>query len=163
MLYGSESAQKNVIPLGHYFNPSKTLEDKLGLAASNYELTQSVKHVVSYFGTTPDASWAAIEAHEQTMQKILLQYLTSRNDINIYGDPSADSKTRVPTVSFVVKGWNPRKVVEALETKTDFGLKWGKFYSNRLIDDVLKLGEEGVVRVSLVHYNTGKSCWLIST
>jgi len=34
------------------------------------------------------------------------------------------------------------------------GFRWGHFYSKRLVDEVLKLKGDGVVRVSMVHYNT---------
>ena len=62
----------------------------------------------------------------------------------------------MPVISFVVQGKGSREVVEAVEEKSRFGLRWGSFYSKRLVEGVLGpgLGEEGVVRVSLVHYNT---------
>lgn len=51
-------------------------------------------------------------------------------------------------------------MVEGIEARSNFGCRWGHFYSKRLVDEVLGLGEEkggdGVVRVSMVHYNTGK-------
>ena len=47
-------------------------------------------------------------------------------------------------------------MVEGVEKRSAFGCRWGHFYSKRLVEEVLGLGEEGVVRVSLVHYNTGE-------
>lgn len=38
MLYASTEAQKQMKSLGHVFNPSVTLKDKLGLAGGLYEL-----------------------------------------------------------------------------------------------------------------------------
>ncbi len=80
--------------------------------------------------------------------------------MTIYGDSSADKEVRVPVVSFSVEGWSSRAVVEGVEARSRFACQWGHFYSKRLVDDVLGLGgeKEGVVRVSMVHYNTGK--WL---
>lgn len=46
--------------------------------------------------------------------------------------------------------------MEGIEKRSNFGCRWGHFYSKRLLEEVLGLGEEGVVRVSLVHYNTGE-------
>ena len=74
----------------------------------------------------------------------------------MFGERSDDPARRVPTVSFVVAGRNSRDVVQAIERVSDFGIRWGAFYANRLVEDFLGLGVEGVVRVSMVHYNTGK-------
>ncbi|KAF2136101.1 uncharacterized protein K452DRAFT_292683 [Aplosporella prunicola CBS 121167] len=156
MLYGSRAAQQQLTSLGHYFNPSTTLENKLGLAAANYELTQSLPAVVRYLGgDEPGKTSNGIVAHEAKLQKILLDYLASKPDIfTVYGDPESDPARRVPTVSFGVKGKGSREVVESVEKVSNFGFRWGHFYSKRLVDEVLQLGDEGVIRVSMVHYNT---------
>lgn len=51
--------------------------------------------------------------------------------------------------------------MEAVESRSNFGVRWGHFYSKRLVEEVLGLGDEGVVRVSLVHYNTGEFGYLV--
>lgn len=162
MLYASRAAQASLASLGHYFNPTTTLTDKLGLAASNYELTQTLPLILSYLGGPSQASAKhvndSIAAHEQRLQTVLLDYLASKGDkVTIFGERDPDSSKRVPTVSFGVKGKNAREVVEAVEAVSDYGFRWGHFYSKRLCDEVLQLGPEGVVRLSMVHYNTGKS------
>lgn len=134
----------------HYFNPTKTLEDKLGFAASNYECTQSIPRIVDYLSGTFDG----IAEHEGKLQAILLDFLNSRSDITVHGSTSADSSIRVPTISFTVEGVNSKTLVEEVEKVSNFGLRWGHFYSKRLCDEVLGLGPEAVVRVSMVHYNT---------
>ncbi|KAL1624288.1 hypothetical protein SLS56_007908 [Neofusicoccum ribis] len=159
MLYGRRAAQASLTPLSHYFNPTATLTDKLGLAASNYELTQTLPLILAYLGgpdpTAAARVSAAIAAHEHALQKILLDYLATKGDaVTVFGEPGADPATRVPTVSFGVKGRTAREVVEAVEKVSDYGFRWGHFYSKRLCDEVLQLGPEGVVRVSMVHYNT---------
>jgi len=159
MLYASPNALKKVAPLGHYFNPDSTLEDKLGLAGSCYELTAAIPAVISYFGTDPSASWAAIEKHEAELQGTLLAYLNARPDVTICGEKDADTKKRVSTISFVVEGKKSRDIVEKVDelSKEEMGIRWGGFYSVRLLEEVLGLGKDGVVRVSMVHYNTCKS------
>ncbi|KAL8855909.1 MAG: hypothetical protein Q9178_007474 [Gyalolechia marmorata] len=85
VLYASTSAQQSVSSLGHYFhNPAKTLSTKLELAAASYELVAAIPTLLAYFG--PDASsrrktWAAIAAHEEKLQAILLDYLNKREDV----------------------------------------------------------------------------------
>lgn len=154
-LYASKKAQKHMSTLGHFFKPTDTLENLLGLAAANYELTASIPTVCKYLQSVP---WDEISKHEEKLQGILIDYLLSKPDVyQIYGEPTADRAKRVPVISFTVKGRSSKDVVDVIEAKSDFGCRWGAFYSNRLAADVMGLDPvDGVVRVSLVHYNTGK-------
>ncbi|KAK5000856.1 hypothetical protein LTR66_000345 [Elasticomyces elasticus] len=154
VLYAKKSTQDTYMrSLDHYFKATGSLEDKLGLAAASYELTASIPRVCEYLASTP---WNVIAEHEEKLQEILLSYLRSKPDaFQIWGEPSADSTKRVPVISFTVRGRSSREVVELVQGKSDFGFRWGAFYSNRLVKEVLGLDEvDGVVRVSLVHYNT---------
>ncbi|TVY22731.1 Cysteine desulfurase-like protein [Lachnellula hyalina] len=156
MLYASEHGLQATASLGHFFNPSRTLDNKLGLAGANYELTSSIPSVFNYFGSSPSEKWAAIEKHEGELQGTLLQYLNTRTDVTICGEKDADTKKRVSTISFVVKEKKSKDFVEKVDelSKGEMGIRWGGFYSNRLVNEVLGLGNDGVVRVSMVHYNT---------
>ncbi|KAH8674570.1 pyridoxal phosphate-dependent transferase [Tricladium varicosporioides] len=157
MLYASEAGLKATSSLGHFFNASATLQDKLGLAGSCYELTASLPAIISYFGPNPEDSWAAIEAHEFQLQSTLLLYLNSLSNVTIQGEKDPDTKKRVSTISFTVKDRSSRDVVESVDaiSKGLMGIRWGSFYSNRLVEGVLGLdGKDGVVRCSMVHYNT---------
>lgn len=100
--------------------------------------------------------WEGIAVHEEHLQRILLDYLRSKTgQITIYGCEDADREKRVPVVSFTVRGWSSRDIVERIEARSNFGCRWGHFYSKRMVDDLLGLGScDGVVRVSMVHYNT---------
>lgn len=153
VLYARQSAQQHVQCLGHYFNPTKSLENKLGLAASNFELTASLPHVVSYLTSDP-TTFDKIAAHEAKLSKIVLDYLTSEPKITVHGLKTWDPKIRVPTISFTVEGVGSRKFVERVDEVSNVGIRWGHFYSKRLCEEVLGLGEECVVRISCVHYNT---------
>ncbi|KAI4746685.1 PLP-dependent transferase [Aureobasidium sp. EXF-12298] len=152
MLYAKQESQKSMQTLGHYFKGSASLEDKLGLAAANYELTASIPKVCEYLSQIP---WEAISSHEEKLQGILIEYLNSRKDVKIWGEPVADAAKRVPVISWTVDGRSSKDVVDAVEAKSDFGFRWGAFYSNRLVQEVMGLDPvDGVIRVSLVHYNT---------
>ncbi|KAM0486953.1 hypothetical protein ACHAPX_000220 [Trichoderma viride] len=150
MLYGSWSAQTHVRPLGHFFNPSVSLEDKIGLAGGSYELLQAVPHVVEYL----DGKWDSIVAHEALLQTTLLDYLKLQPSVIIYGTPDSSVRARVATISFSVKGLTSQEVVEQVESKTPFGFRYGTYYSERLARETLGLSKDGAVRVSMVHYNT---------
>lgn len=154
VLYASAAtAQPRMRSLGHFFGPRATLEHKVGLAGASYELVAGIPAVAAYL---EGVDWEGLVRHEERLQGTLLEYLNGRGDVTVYGERGAGGEVRVPTVSFCVEGFGPRRLVETIEKESRFGLKWGMFYSNRLVDHFLGLGKEGVVRVSLVHYNTGE-------
>jgi selenocysteine lyase/cysteine desulfurase len=111
---------------------------------------QSIPQITSYL----DGAWPSISEHEGKLQKILLDFLNARDDITVLGSTSDDSKDRVPTISFTVRGVNSKALVAEAEKVSNYGFRWGHFYSKRLCDEVLGLDPEGVTRVSMVHYNT---------
>lgn len=154
MLYAKRSAQGSMQSLGHFFKPSKTLEDKIGLAGASYEMVQSLPAIIDYLGADPERKWKQISAHEEKLQSILLAYLVSRGDATIYGETSASSDLRVPVISFTVRRVSAPSIVDAMEKRSNFGFRFGHMYSKRLVNEILGLDDDGVVRVSLVHYNT---------
>ncbi|MCJ1463843.1 hypothetical protein MMC07_002452 [Pseudocyphellaria aurata] len=155
VLYASRSSQTQLRSLAQYFHPSDAdLSTRLGLAGASYELMASIPSVVNYFGSSPKEAWNAIALHEERLQSILLEYLNDHKDVIVYGQRSSDASLRVPVVSFSVKGQSSKEVVEKVEACSDFGIRWGHFYSKKLVDEVLELGADGVIRVSMVHYNT---------
>ncbi|KAL8689353.1 MAG: hypothetical protein Q9218_004956, partial [Villophora microphyllina] len=132
VLYASQHAQQSLTSLGHYFNPTDTLATKLGLAAASYELVSTIPSILYYFGHTPaerKKTWAAIAGHEERLQSILLEYLNHRDDVVVYSERSTEARLRVPVVSFSVKGRSSKEVVEQVDTSSDFGIRWGHFYS----------------------------------
>ncbi len=61
---------------------------------------------------------------------------------------------RLPTFSFVVEGRRPAEIVEALGRER-IAINHGHFYAHRCVDGLGVDPEVGLVRVSMVHYNTG--------
>ncbi|XXG93983.1 hypothetical protein Hte_000234 [Hypoxylon texense] len=154
MLFGSRRAQEQMSSLGHFFNPHDTLEQKISLGSGYYELVAAIPPIVDYTGPPSSPEWAAVAAQESALQSKLLAYLNGHPRITVYGETSADGALRLPVVSFRADGWDSRELVETLESTTRYGFRWGAFYSNTLVRDVLGLGADGVVRVSMAHYNT---------
>ncbi|KAF3929101.1 hypothetical protein ABW20_dc0107399 [Dactylellina cionopaga] len=153
LLYAAPRTQQYITPLTHFFNPTETLFDKLNLAAGNYELTASLPHLVKYL--TPD-TWAGIAKQEEVLSKTMINWVTSRQDVTLYGTKETTSDKRVPVISFSVKGWGSKDVVEAVEKADErYGIRWGHVYAKRLVDAFgLEKPDEGIVRVSLLFYNT---------
>lgn len=157
-LYASSRISDQVDSLAHFFKSGDSLDLKLNLASVNYELAQSLPEVVAFFGADPRATWAAMAAHEERLQEILLQFLASDDRITIIGEPSAHHEVRVPVISWVVRGIKSQRLVEAVEARSAYGFRSGHMYSHRLLKDVCGFDDvdDGVVRVSLLHYNTGE-------
>ncbi len=45
----------------------------------------------------------------------MLTYLGARKDVTVLGEKEADTKKRVCTVSFIVKEWKSRDIVEQVD------------------------------------------------
>ncbi|PYI28187.1 PLP-dependent transferase [Aspergillus indologenus CBS 114.80] len=155
-LYAASRIHDQISPLCHYFKTTETLDLKLNLASANYELTQSIPRVLEYLGSDFTAAWDQIATFEEKLQKILLDYLNEEERITIYGEPSASKELRVPVISFVVRGIKSQAFVEEVEKRSPFGFRSGHMYSHRLVKDIIGLDdiEDGVVRISMLHYNT---------
>jgi cysteine desulfurase family protein (TIGR01976 family) len=155
MLYASWRAQQQLGSLGHFFNPQASLDDKLGMSGASYELAQAVPEVVEYLCPAGVGSkFKDIMQHEWELHSILVKTLREFQNVRIYGLGDNSPATRLSTVSFTVDGWDSKALVLAVEAESNYGIRWGSFYSERLVRDVLGLGPGGVVRVSMVHYNS---------
>ena len=95
----------------------------------------------------------AIRGYEQSLSLEMLRVLRDC-DARVYGitEPS-DIARRVPTFSFVLPGVAPRAVTDAA-IRAGIGIRDGHLYAPRLMRRLNVPIETGVVRVSLVHYNT---------
>ncbi|VUC26862.1 unnamed protein product [Clonostachys rosea] len=152
-LYASKTAQKYMRNIGQPYRATDSLEGLLSLAAASYELVASIPDVCQFMSEIP---WDLVSECEKKLQGILIDYLNSVPDkVQIWGQPVADTQKRIPVVSFTVHGRRSQDVVEVIQGKSNIGFKWGSFLSVKLCEDVLGLTEEdGVIRLSLAHYNT---------
>jgi selenocysteine lyase/cysteine desulfurase len=100
-----------------------------------------------------DRAFGAIAAHEASLAERLLAFLRDRADLTVVGDRSSDPARRVPTISFAPHRRSPEAVVRAVDA-SGIGIRHGHFYSRRLVEALGLAARGGVVRVSLVHYNT---------
>lgn len=98
-------------------------------------------------------SFGLIAGHEQVLAKHLLKYLNSKPGIRIIGLSNADLNKRVPTISFVHEKHKSSKVAKHID-QFGIGIRWGDFYAKKIIEYLDLVEKDGVIRVSLVHYNT---------
>jgi cysteine desulfurase family protein (TIGR01976 family) len=95
----------------------------------------------------------AIQAYEQTLSLELLRVLRDCG-AEVYGiRDERRLDERVPTACFNLPGVPPARVTEAAAA-AGIGIRDGHMYSPRLMQRLGVAVESGVVRVSLVHYNT---------
>jgi selenocysteine lyase/cysteine desulfurase len=74
--------------------------------------------------------------------------------VRIIGRPHAAAGRRAATIAFVTAEKKPSEIVERLSEKF-IAVRNGHFYARRCIEALgLEDPEEGIIRVSLVHYNT---------
>ena len=152
--------------INHSFFSKTKVPQKLEPGNANYELSYSCLGVIDYFEgfaqahginasgrAALEAAFAIMAQHEEALSDRLLSYLKSRSEVIIIGEPSADQSLRVPPISFVIKGKSSADVVEAVDP-SGIGIRFGDFYSRRLVDRLDLPNADGVIRVSAVHYNT---------
>jgi selenocysteine lyase/cysteine desulfurase len=96
----------------------------------------------------------AISSHEENMCKKIIEFLNGYSDIvTIIGSKSWSKLQRVPTISFLVRGIKSQDFVEKLDSH-GIGIRYGHFYAYRLIESLGIDLNEGVIRISFVHYNS---------
>jgi cysteine desulfurase family protein (TIGR01976 family) len=151
-------------PQGHFFNaefPGKRFTpagpDHAQIAAVNGMM--DYMHAVAErhgFGGQPVQDQAAavrtlFRDHETELLQPLLDFLSRHTRIRMIGKNLAVD--RAPTVAFTVKGQSSAALAERL-AQAKLGVGVGNFYAYRLVKALGIDVDDGVVRVSFVHYNS---------
>jgi len=94
-----------------------------------------------------------ISKHEEKIGNLFLEYLNTRNDIKLIGKNKIKNKNRAPTFTFTSNNLSSKKfssklVKEGIATRND------NFYAWRCLNALGINTEDGVIRISMVHYNT---------
>jgi cysteine desulfurase family protein (TIGR01976 family) len=96
----------------------------------------------------------AVRAYEYDLSRALLDVLEETPGVTIYGLTDRDRlNERVPTVSFTLKGWHPRRLAEALD-RQDIYVWDGNYYALGVTERLGLESSGGMLRVGPVHYNT---------
>ena len=89
--------------------------------------------------------------HEKELLETLLDFLRSRNDIQIIGPNTIEA--RAPIVSIIPKSRDLKKVY-AILTEHKLMLGMGHFYAVRPLIDMKIARQPGVLRISFLHYTS---------
>jgi selenocysteine lyase/cysteine desulfurase len=153
-LYGRRSVQNRLLShMSHYFLSSMPgLDWRLRLGANSFELEAALVPITRYLA---QVGWNKIIAQETVLQDVFLSYLKRRPRVfRIFGEKSSDARKRVPVITFAVIGQSCLEVTNRICRAGRFRVVSGNCWAPRPTHDVLGLGEDGLIRVSFVHYNT---------
>lgn len=168
MLYGRREHLLRLPKTNFYFIDDEDIPYKFQPGNVNYELGYGTLGVLDYLRAAArahdidDAGDAGemlrlifdrFATHEQSLTHRFLEFLDSKKRVRVIGPGTADRVTRVSTVSFTVDGADSADIVRAVD-RHRIGIRYGDFYSRRLVDALGLASSNGVVRVSMVHYNT---------
>ena len=168
LLYGKRELLLRARSQNHFFFGEDELPYKLEPGGVPHELVASLPAILDYLlafesrlpgggeGTERERlarTFGAIAAHEAALVAPLLEFLRSRPGVRVCGEPGADLTRRVPTVTFTVDGRDAAEIPAALD-QAGVAIRYGHFYARRAIEAVGLLARNGVVRASMVHYNT---------
>ncbi len=148
-VYGRRELLAALRGINHFFIGDDEVPYKLQPGHVTYELAHALPAVVAYLEWL---DFDAVAAHERALAARLLEFLGGVRGVRVLGEARA-SENRVPTVSFTVEGTHASEVVRAVDARR-IGIKHGDFYARRLVDRLGLGARGGVVRASMVHYNT---------
>ena len=167
LLYGKRAHFEQAAPLNHFFLDDE-LPLKLNPGGPNHELSAGLAGITAYLdalhahheGETNlplhgriAAIFERIAAHEEALGAPLLAFLTAKPGVRLVGNPSADRHVRAPTFSFAVDGRDADEIARAASAH-EIAIGAGDFYAARCIEALGLAERGGVVRASMVHYNT---------
>lgn len=166
VLWGRHEFLLGLPSLNHHFIGPAELPYKLQPGNVNFELSYGCAGIAEYLvdmgtalgatGSNRQRMQAAFDLfarHEDQLAEKLLTFLRSQNSVRIIGMDRVGNGDRLPTISFVVTGRHSESVVRHMD-QFNIGIRFGDFYARRLIESLGLQSQGGVVRVSMVHYNT---------
>ncbi len=166
LMYGKYDLLAELDGLYHYFYGKEKVTAKLEPGNPSYEAAYATDGILSYLkalarhhGAEGDdralltAAFDLITGQEDALTDRLLAWLSARNDCRIIGEASNKDSTRVPTIAFKFDDMDSGVVARAMD---DYGIamRFGDFHSRRLVEHLGEDENGGVLRVSMVHYNT---------
>ena len=164
-LWGRREAMAEVEGPNHFFVAADDVPYKLELGGVNHEACAGLLGVRDYLAFLADEApldqldrhgveraFDVVAACELPVQARLVEYLLSRPEVKIIG-PQHARESRVGTVSFVHRSKTSREICDVVD-RSGIAIRSGHMYAYRLCEALDLDPADGVVRVSLVHYNT---------
>jgi len=166
MMFGKRKHLEALPGINHFFIDDIPYKFQPGNV--NYELSYGMLGITDYFDALIGKAgidlslpyheqlaglFGSIATHEEELAKMLLGFLGDKPRVRVIGEALPGHQLRVPTVSFIVRDMKSSYVTGKVDDHR-IGIRYGDFYAYRLIESLGYMENDGVVRVSLVHYNT---------
>ncbi|WP_062207551.1 cysteine desulfurase-like protein [Aureimonas sp. AU12] len=173
VMYGKRDRLEALDNIYHYFFDKSRVPHKIEPGNMNYECAWGSIGTVDYVEelgrregaakgaaqgdaegrAAIEAGFAGIAEQERIVSARLMDFLLSRNSVRVIGRTSTAIEDRVSTLSFTVGKESSRGIVEAVDA-AKVGIRFGDFYARRVVEEHGLMKQDGVVRVSMIHYNT---------
>ncbi|MBT3209738.1 MAG: cysteine desulfurase-like protein [Bacteroidetes bacterium] len=168
LLFGKEQHLNELPTINHFFIGKNEVPYKLQPGNVNYELSFGTTGIIEYFETIYkqhfenlnlslfsklEKIFDLIATHEENLIKPLIDFLKSKPGVKIVGEATSDRNIRVATVSFFFENRKSSEIPLLVDMQK-IGIRWGDFYARRLIENMNLHKKDGIIRISMVHYNT---------
>ena len=98
-----------------------------------------------------------ISDHEEEIGNPVLDYIHRRKDFNLIGKKKIKKKNRTPTISFT-KNNTSSSYVSKILVSNNIATRNDNFYAWRCMKALNINPEDGVIRISMTHYNSQEDC-----
>ncbi len=169
LLYGKREHLRGGSPPAHDFLAGDHRVDRYEPGGVSPELCAGVPGILDHFDALDHHTFAirgdadvaprgrlfqAIAEHEAMLTEILLSALRASKRTRIIGPTTSDPDRRIALVSFQIPGTSSPTIAAAL-ARCDIAVRSGHFYAPRALEQLgLDPSCEGLVRISLAHYNS---------
>ena len=166
LMFVTRELHDQLEPQCHYFNTGNTVQ-MFNPTGPQHSLVAGCAGVIDYLqalhshhfddGQKPLPQRLAdlhslISAHENDLATPILDYLSNNTNVRLIGQSTVVDHDRAPTISFVPIRQSARAVATKMQNM-NIGTESGHFYAYRLLSNMGIDPDDGVVRISLLHYN----------
>ena len=166
LLYGKEEILKQLPNQNHEFlndkypnniNPGGPNHEELASLTGIYEYYQNLYY--QHYGDSNETILRKINKinklisdHEEAIGNPILNYINNRKDLVLIGKNNIKNKNRAPTISFFSKYKKSKEISDFL-INNKIATRNDNFYAWRCLKHLNIDVDDGVVRLSIVHYN----------
>ncbi len=166
LMYGKEEILKNLPNQNHEFLEGK-YPYTINPGGPNHEELVSLIGIYEYFENLYSHHFnegklsirkkitkinELIAEHEEKIASPILEFISSNNNLKLIGKNYISNKNRAPTISFVSKKISSKELSDKL-VQSKIATRNDNFYAWRCLEALGINTVDGVVRISLVHYN----------
>ena len=168
VMWGKPSVLDTLEPQGHYFNrdlphykfnPAGPLHAEIGALAGIEAYIDTLydhhfKDAAPGFHERAARVFELFAEHETVQANRILAAIRDIPGARIMGQERAETGSRAATIAFTINGMRCSDAVKRLVEK-DIAVRNGHFYALRCLEALgIRDTDDGVVRISMVHYNT---------